>query len=68
MYFDAPEAEEPLTAGTGARVALSVNGLAMLALGLVPRGVAVGLPSGLQLRLDAPRQGFHEIQSPLARR
>ncbi len=36
MYFDAPETEEPLTAGTGARVALSVNGLAMLVLGIFP--------------------------------
>jgi len=36
MYFDAPVTEEPLTAGAGARVALSVNGLAMLALGMFP--------------------------------
>jgi NADH-quinone oxidoreductase subunit N len=36
MYFDEPVTEEPLTAGAGARVALSVNGLAMLVLGLFP--------------------------------
>ncbi|MEA3274768.1 MAG: NADH-quinone oxidoreductase subunit NuoN [Pseudomonadota bacterium] len=36
MYFDKPETEEPLVAGAGARVALSVNGLAMLVLGLFP--------------------------------
>jgi NADH-quinone oxidoreductase subunit N len=36
MYFDAPETDVPLTAGAGARVALSVNGLAMLVLGLFP--------------------------------
>lgn len=36
MYFDQPLVQEPLTAGTGARVAFSVNGLAMLALGIFP--------------------------------
>lgn len=36
MYFDQPVTTEPLTAGTGARVALSVNGLAMLMLGIFP--------------------------------
>jgi NADH-quinone oxidoreductase subunit N len=36
MYFDEPMTREPLTAGAGARVALSVNGLAMLALGIFP--------------------------------
>jgi NADH-quinone oxidoreductase subunit N len=36
MYFDKPVVAEPLTAGAGARVALSVNGLAMLVLGLFP--------------------------------
>jgi NADH-quinone oxidoreductase subunit N len=36
MYFDKPETLEPITAGAGARVALSVNGLAMLVLGLFP--------------------------------
>jgi len=36
MYFDQPVTQEPLTAGTGARVAFSVNGLAMLALGIFP--------------------------------
>ena len=36
MYFDEPVAAQPLTAGTGARVALSVNGLAMLVLGIFP--------------------------------
>lgn len=36
MYFDEPVTQEPLTAGPGARVALSVNGLAMLVLGIFP--------------------------------
>jgi len=36
MYFDQPVAQEPLTAGPGVRVALSVNGLAMLVLGIFP--------------------------------
>jgi NADH-quinone oxidoreductase subunit N len=36
MYFDAPVEETPLTLGAGARVALSVNGVAMLVLGLFP--------------------------------
>jgi NADH-quinone oxidoreductase subunit N len=36
IYFDKAETEEPITAGTGARVALSVNGLAVLFLGLFP--------------------------------
>lgn len=36
MYFDQPVTREPLTAGTGARVAFSLNGLAMLALGIFP--------------------------------
>jgi NADH-quinone oxidoreductase subunit N len=36
IYFDKPETAEPITAGAGARVALSVNGLAVLLLGLFP--------------------------------
>ena len=36
MYFDEAVTDEPLTAGAGARVALSVNGLAMLVLGIFP--------------------------------
>jgi len=36
MYFDEPVTQKPLTAGSGARVALSVNGLAMLVLGIFP--------------------------------
>lgn len=36
MYFDKPVVDEPLTAGPGARVAFSVNGLAMLVLGIFP--------------------------------
>lgn len=36
MYFDKPAVTEPLVMGTSARVALSVNGLAMLVLGLFP--------------------------------
>jgi NADH-quinone oxidoreductase subunit N len=36
MYFDEPATREPLTAGAGAKVALSVNGLAVLVLGIFP--------------------------------
>jgi len=36
MYFDKPVTDEPLTVGAGARVALSVNGIAMLVLGIFP--------------------------------
>jgi len=36
MYFDQPLVEEPLTAGIGTRVALSVNGLSLLVLGIFP--------------------------------
>jgi len=36
MYFDEPVSAEPLAAGAGARVAMSVNGLAMLLLGIFP--------------------------------
>ena len=36
MYFDKPEIIEPLVLGTGARLASSVNGLAILFLGLFP--------------------------------
>jgi len=36
MYFDEPSTDAPLTAGAGTRVALSVNGLAMLFLGIFP--------------------------------
>jgi NADH-quinone oxidoreductase subunit N len=36
MYFDQPATREPLTVGAAARVALSVNGLAMLVLGMFP--------------------------------
>jgi NADH-quinone oxidoreductase subunit N len=39
MYFDKPTTLEPITVGAGARVALSVNGLAMLVLGLFPAGL-----------------------------
>jgi NADH-quinone oxidoreductase subunit N len=39
MYFDKPETNEPLVVGTGARVALSVNGLAVLLLGLFPAAI-----------------------------
>jgi NADH-quinone oxidoreductase subunit N len=42
MYFDEPTASEPVQAGTAVRVVLSLNGLAILALGLYP---------GLLLRL-----------------
>lgn len=36
IYFDKPEVIEPLVVGSGARVALSVTGLAILLLGLFP--------------------------------
>ena len=36
MYFDKPQETAPLVASTGTRVAVSVNGLAMLLLGLFP--------------------------------
>ena len=36
IYFDKPETSEPLVVGAGARIALSVNGLAILFLGLFP--------------------------------
>ncbi len=39
MYFDKPTETEPLTAGIDTRVALSLNGLAMLLLGLFPAGL-----------------------------
>jgi NADH-quinone oxidoreductase subunit N len=36
MYFDKPVDEAPLTATAGARIALTVNGLAVLVLGIYP--------------------------------
>jgi NADH-quinone oxidoreductase subunit N len=36
MYFDKPETKEPLQANTDMRIAVSVNGLAVLGLGLFP--------------------------------
>ncbi len=36
MYFDEPSAGEPVQAGTAVRVVLSLNGLAILVLGLFP--------------------------------
>lgn len=36
MYFDQPVTAEPLTAGPSAKLAFSVNGLVMLALGVYP--------------------------------
>lgn len=36
MYFDKPETADPLVFGTGARLAISINGLAILLLGLFP--------------------------------
>jgi len=39
MYFDKPETEEPLTAGTDTRILVSVNGLAMLVFGVFPGGL-----------------------------
>jgi len=39
MYFDKPEDQEPLVAGIDTRIALTVNGLAMLVLGMFPGGL-----------------------------
>ncbi|MEW8469142.1 MAG: NADH-quinone oxidoreductase subunit NuoN [Candidatus Thiodiazotropha sp.] len=39
MYFDEPVDESPLTMGGDTQVALSLNGLAMLVLGLFPAGL-----------------------------
>lgn len=39
MYFDPPEDPAPLTAATDLQVGLSINGLAMLALGVFPGGL-----------------------------
>ena len=39
MYFDKPVDTHPILAGTDIRVVLSVNGLAMLALGMFPAGL-----------------------------
>jgi NADH-quinone oxidoreductase subunit N len=44
MYFDEPSASDPVQAGTAVRVVLSLNGLAILGLGLFP---------GILLRLCA---------------
>jgi NADH-quinone oxidoreductase subunit N len=37
MYFDEPKDAMPVTAGGSVRVLLSANGLALLALGLLPQ-------------------------------
>ena len=39
MYFDKPIDDTPLTAGLDTRIALSVNGLMMLALGMFPAAI-----------------------------
>jgi NADH-quinone oxidoreductase subunit N len=39
MYFDASETEEPLAVSTDMQIAVSLNGLAVLALGLFPGGL-----------------------------
>jgi NADH-quinone oxidoreductase subunit N len=39
MYFDKPEEETPLTADMDTRIVLSVNGIAMLVLGMFPAGL-----------------------------
>ena len=39
MYFDKPASEEPLVINTDLQVAMSVNGLAVLLLGLFPGGL-----------------------------
>jgi NADH-quinone oxidoreductase subunit N len=39
MYFDEPESDAPLVVNTDLQIAVSVNGLAVLALGLFPGGL-----------------------------
>jgi NADH-quinone oxidoreductase subunit N len=39
MYFDEPESEQPLVINTDLQIAMSVNGLAVLLLGLFPGGL-----------------------------
>jgi NADH-quinone oxidoreductase subunit N len=39
MYFDKPDTEEPLQVNTDMQIAVSVNGLAVLGLGLFPGGL-----------------------------
>jgi len=39
MYFDKPETEEPLQVNTDMQIAVSLNGLAVLGLGLFPGGL-----------------------------
>jgi NADH-quinone oxidoreductase subunit N len=39
MFFDAPTDNAPLADGTGVRMLLSANGLALLVLGLMPGGL-----------------------------
>jgi len=39
MYFDRPESEQPLVINTDLQIAMSVNGLAVLLLGLFPGGL-----------------------------
>ena len=39
MYFDKPETEAPLAANADLRIAMSVNGVAVLGLGLFPGGL-----------------------------
>jgi NADH-quinone oxidoreductase subunit N len=37
MYFDAPHLDTPITASGDARLLMSVNGIAVLALGILPQ-------------------------------
>jgi NADH-quinone oxidoreductase subunit N len=39
MYFDEPESDAPLVVNADLQIAVSVNGLAVLALGLFPGGL-----------------------------
>jgi NADH-quinone oxidoreductase subunit N len=39
MYFDKAESDEPLTANTDMQIAISLNGLLVLALGIFPGGL-----------------------------
>ena len=39
MYFDSPESDEPLVVNADFQIAMSVNGVAVLLLGLFPGGL-----------------------------
>jgi NADH-quinone oxidoreductase subunit N len=51
MYFDAPRDEAPFAAGADMRAVLSLNGAAVLLLGLVPGGLMALCESAIRLTL-----------------